>query len=245
MTRKTISNFIKAAALSLAFGAFTATSANAGLTSIKAPKTGEMGIEQILEGTYGGNFTLSGGNLTNGTITAVRVDDDLDQTFAAGTYDICAKAKFSGYTQSLGYMDETGGTMHSLFSTSGFGLGCIGSAGNIVIGDEFCFTRDGESGLQMSENNENSDGRDHVITFAIEGLNQQPTYLMFFEDLNLGGSVGGNRSYADYNDLVVQLSRVTGSPIAAPLPPAVLSGGLLLIGNGILGLKRRMKRAGK
>ena len=46
-------------------------------------------------------------------------------------------------------------------------------------------------------------------------------------------SIGGNRSYADYNDLVVQMSRLSGSPIAAPLPPAVLSGGLLLIGNGI------------
>ena len=243
MTRKTISNFIKAAALTVAFGAFTATSANAGLTTVKAPKVGEMGIEQILENTYGGNFVLSGDNYTNGTITATRIDDDNDQEWSAGTFDLCVKAKFSGYTQSLGYMGRDN-TIHNLLDATGLGLACTGDATNIVIGDEFCLARSGDSGTQMSENDENSDGRDHMISFAIDGL-QQPTYMLFFEDLNLGGGVGGNRSYADYNDLVVQLSRTTGSPVAAPLPPAVLTGGLLLAGNGIIGFVRKSKKAAK
>ena len=246
MTRKSISTWIKSAALSAAFAAFTATSAHAGLTTVKAPRTGELGIEQILENTYGGNFVASGNNWTNGTITANRIDDSVDQEWSAGNYDIHTVAKFSGYTQTLGVMSHSDNTIHNLFSSTGFGLGGTGSINNVVMSDTFCFSRDGDSGLNMSENDENSDGRDHVVTFKIDGVSNDPTYLLFFEDMNLTGSTWGNRSYADYNDLVVQLNRVASTnPAAAPLPPAVLTGGLLLAGNGILGFVRKAKKAAK
>jgi hypothetical protein len=241
MTRK-LNKWIRTAALSLAAMSFTAASANAGFTTVKAPKPTEMGIEQILEGTYGGNFVASGNDFTNGTITAHRIDDDSDQMFTGGTFDICAKAKFSGYSQELGFMSEGGGPVNSLLDVSGFGLACNGMVNGVTIGGDFCFTRDGDSGLQMSEVNENSDGRDHMVSFSIEGLNSE-TYLLFFEDLNLGPTTGGNRSYADYNDLVVQVSRGSQPPIAAPLPPAVLTGGLLLAGNGLFALVRKVKKS--
>src|SRR5213592_1981564 len=164
MTRK-LNNWIRTATLAAAAMSFTAASANAGFTTVKPPKPTEMGIEQILEGTYGGNFVASGNDFSNGTITAHRIDDDLDQTFSAGTYDICAKAKFSGYTQELGYMSHSGGPVHDLLDVSGFGLACSGMINGVTIsGGDFCFTRDGDSGLQMSETNENSDGRDHMVS---------------------------------------------------------------------------------
>jgi hypothetical protein len=243
MTRKTLSNWMKTTATVAAFTTFTAASAHAGLTTVKPAKPSEMGIEQILEGTYGGNFSASGSNFTNGTLTATRIDDDFDQVWTGGTFDICAKAKFSGYTQSLGYMSHSDNTIHNLFDTTGFGLACSGSLSNIVIGDDFCFSRDGDSGLQMSELNENTDGRDHMVSFKIDGLNS-PTYLLFFEDLNLTPGLSLNRSYADYNDLVVQVTRSNGGGIAAPLPPAVLTGGVLMAANAVVGLIRR-KRSGK
>ena len=246
MTRNTISTWIKTAALSAAFATFTATSAHAGLTTVKAPRVGEMGIEQILENTYGGNFNASGANWSNGSITATRIDDSVDQEWSAGTYDLHTVAKFSGYTQTLGVMSHSDNTIHNLFSSTGFGLGGTGSINNVVMGDTFCFSRDGDSGLDMSEDNENSDGRDHMVTFKIDGLSNDPTYLLFFEDMNLTGSTWGNRSYADFNDLVVQLDRVTpNNPAAAPLPPAVLTGGLLLAGNFIAAGVRKMKKAAK
>jgi len=243
--RTKISTFIKTAALSAAFATFTATSANAGLTTVKAPHNGEMGIEQILENTYGGNFVASGSNWTNGTITANRIDDSVDQEWSAGNYDIHTVAKFSGYTQTLGIMSHSDTTVHNLFSSSGFGLGGTGSVNNCVMSDTFCFTRDGDSGLQMSEDNENSDGRDHMVSFQVSGLSNDPTYLLFFEDLNLTNTIGGNRSYADFNDLVVQVSRSTGQAVAAPLPAAFIPGVLLLAGNGVYGFIRKSRKAAK
>jgi hypothetical protein len=250
MTRKSISTkistFIKTAALSAAFATFTASAAHAGLTTVKAPHNGELGIEQILENTYGGNFSASGNDFSNGTISATRIDDSVDQEWSAGTYDICAKAKFSGYTQTLGVISHGDNTIQNLFTSGGFGLGCTGTASNVVLGDTFCFSRDGDSGLDMSEDNENSDGRDHMVTFKINGLSNDPTYLLFFEDLNLTGNTWGNRSYADFNDLVVQVSRLDGqSPAAAPLPAAFIPGMLLLAGNGVYGMVRKAKRAAK
>ena len=248
MTRKTIGNFIKTTAIAAAatFASFNAASAHAGLTAVKPAKSSEMGIEQILENTYGGNFTAGGSNFTNGTITATRIDDDFDQVWSGGTFDICAKAKFSDYTQSLGFKLESGGSVVNLFDATGFGLGCLGELNGVVIGEDFCLSRSGDSGSQMSENDENSDARDHMVSYKIEGLGgNDDTYLLFFEDMNLTGSTWGNRSYADYNDLVVQLSRSTGGNIAAPLPPAVLTGGLLLAGNALLALIRKGKRSSK
>jgi hypothetical protein len=250
MTRNTISTkistWLKTTALSAAFVAFGATAANAGLTTVKAPHNGELGIQQILQSTYGGTFNASGNDFSNGSISATRIDDSLDQEWSAGTYDLHTVAKFSGYTQTLGVMSHSDNTIHDLFTSSGFGLSGTGSIDNVVMSDSFCFSRDGDSGLNMSENNENSDGRDHMVTYKISGISNDPTYLLFFEDLNRTGNTWGNRSYADFNDLVVQLNRVSDrTPAAAPLPAAFIPGVLLLAGNGVYGFIRKSKRAAK
>ena len=106
MTRKTFNNWIRTTTLAAAVTMFGAATAQASLTAVKPPNASEMGIEQILQGTYSGNFSASGNNFTNGAVTATRIDDDLDQVWTGGTFDITAKAKFSGYTQTLGYVGQ-------------------------------------------------------------------------------------------------------------------------------------------
>src|SRR5438552_2966235 len=134
MTRNKLSNWIRTTTLAAAVTMFGAASAQASLTAVKPPNASEMGIEQILAGTYGGNF------------------------------------------------------------------------------------------------------------YAIHGLSNPDTYLLFFEDMDLTANTWKNRSYADYNDLVVQVNRSSATPLAAPLPPAVLTGGLLMAGNGLFALIRKVKK---
>src|SRR5438094_7304159 len=222
MTPNKLSNWIRTATLAAAVTMFGAASAQASLTAVKPPNASEMGIEQILQGTYGGNFSANGNNFTNGAVTATRIDDDLDQVWTGGTFDITAKAKLSGYSQTLGYVGHPGnGPVNHLLDVTGSGLSAGGTLSHVTIGEDFCFVREGDSGTQMSELNENSDGRDHMISYAIHGLSNPDTYLLFFEDMDLTASTWKNRSYADYNDLVVQVNRSSATPLAAPLPPAV------------------------
>lgn len=239
MLRSKLSRRLAAIVAAATFATFGPISAQASLTTVKPPKPSEMGIEQILENTYGGNFSLVGNNYTNGSITANRIDDSLDQVWHDGKFDINAKAKFSGYSQSLGYETAGGGSTHHLLDVTGFGLGAIGSITGVSIHEsDFAFVRSGDSGTQTSQDALNSDARDHMVTFQIDGVGNPDTWMLFFEDLNVDGHMG-NRSYADFNDLAVELTR-TG--VAAPLPPAVLSGGLILAGNFIV-TKLRKKRA--
>ena len=84
-------------------------------------------------------------------------------------------------------------------------------------------------------------------TFAVWGpqcdMGQEYWGCLFGEHFNPGGQhvmlqqapadkVKQVLKPSDYNDLVVQVSRSTPA-LAAPLPPAILSGGLLLAGNGL------------
>ena len=51
-------------------------SARAGFTTVStSTNRGELGHADILAGVYGGSFSASGVNFTNGSITAVRVHD--------------------------------------------------------------------------------------------------------------------------------------------------------------------------
>jgi hypothetical protein len=61
-----------------------ATSAHAGFTTINSPHPGERSHERILETVYGGDFTKSGNDYTNGAITVTRLDDSMDKTFGSG-----------------------------------------------------------------------------------------------------------------------------------------------------------------
>ena len=64
MIRKAFNKWLRTAALAGAMASFTAASAHASFTTVKAAKPSEMGIEQILEGSYGGNFVASGNDFS-------------------------------------------------------------------------------------------------------------------------------------------------------------------------------------
>src|SRR5262249_29109972 len=84
--------------------------------------------------------------------------------------------------------------------------------------------RTGNSGTQSSTPSENADGADHVVTYQVSGSHPDPQYVQFWEDLNTTPDlIAKNRTVSDFNDLVVQLS-----PRPIPLPPAMLSGCVLL-----------------
>src|SRR5215207_2444823 len=97
-------------------------SAQAGLTSTKAPFVGENSPSEILGDVYGGSFSASGSDFTNGAIKAIRVDDDDDQTYGGGTYSARALAAYSSdkLSQSFGLLDgESGGSFDELFDVNG------------------------------------------------------------------------------------------------------------------------------
>ena len=60
-----------------------AASAHAGFSTVGS-NAYEPSHEQILESLYGGDFTASGNDFSNGTVTATRVDDADDEVFASG-----------------------------------------------------------------------------------------------------------------------------------------------------------------
>jgi len=261
---------IASLAAAILFGVFVAGEARAGLTKgISSPPKGEQGIAAILGRTYGGSFSASGSNYTNGTLTAVRVEDETadndplsvrgtpgpnggsssDQFWAAfaGDFSARALARFAGKAQSFGYIaddalgneaTESASAFQKLFSVGGSGYNVSGSAKNVdLIGQTWSWGRSGGGDTFSSAAAANPDGRDHVVTYRIDGLNDnRTTWALFWEDLD-AGRAGHNSSMADYNDLAVEISaaNATASSVAAPLPPAAWSGIAML--TGLIALK--------
>ena len=117
-------------------------------------------------------------------------------------------------------------------NVTGSGYNVSGSANCDMDGKTFEFTRSGDSGTQCSLDSMNSDNRDHMVTYEVDGLAGQtgPVWVMFWEDLNKTPDLSKNRTYMDYNDLAVEI-RSTVTPI--PLPPAA-SAGLITLGGMLL-----------
>jgi hypothetical protein len=228
--------------------------AQAGFTTVNGPAAHNKGHEGIIENFYGGDFTANGLSFSNGTINAERIADtgsSNDQLFKAGTFDAQTVASFAAANQSFGYFAGTnGGSFVDLFDVSGKGYGATGTASNVsVSGDQLRFARSGSTGTQTSQDSDNFDLRDHLISYQITGLSNQKddVYLLFWEDLNVGRNLMPGKAATNYNDLVVQVS-YTGAPtpgdggtVAIPLPNASYAGFTMLGALGGLGLLRRRK----
>lgn len=218
--------------------------AQAATTSIVAPPPGEDNHLTIFENVYGGGtWSAFGNDFSNGSLTAVRMDDDDDQVFSLDTLvDGSARAVFARFNQSFGYLagDSSSGSIEDdyteLFGVSGNGYSVAGSQSDIdLTGSDFRWARKGANGVASSKNSDNPTGQDHLITYTVQGLNApDPVYMLFFEDLF------GDASDNDYNDLVVEISAV--SPTAAPTPAAVVPG-LALLGFAAFGRRRRHRHA--
>ncbi len=234
MTR-TRSNWMTAFAVAAAALGFGASQAMASTTTVQPPAAGEDSHEQIFENVYGGDFVQAGNDFTNGTITATRIDDDNDQiwnlTKAVNTH---ARAVFASLNQTFGYIPGADGTLGDfvkLFDVTGTGTNgyTVGGQAQVELTGDFKWARQGSNGTASSENADNPDSIDHLVSYEISGIDApKPIFMLFFEDL-----YQNNGEYdADYNDLVVEVASVP--------TPGAFGAGLALL--GVAGLVRRRRR---
>jgi hypothetical protein len=231
------------------------STASAGPTVVRNAPAGELGAAGIFSHVYGGAFSAAGDGYTNGTVTATRVGDDSlellsslstggdagDSVWSDGKFEARTIAKFSLNTQSFGtFGGDSGGSFESLFDAAGFGTDVTGAGVIDLSGETWRWGRTGSSGTHSSLASDNFDGRDHLVTYRIDGLDADgPVWALFWEDLDKTATVGKYRSYADYNDFVIELRGITPDVTAVPLPPALLPALAVLGGMGYVRNRRR------
>jgi len=246
MTRSN-GKWILSATIVGAVAAFGAVDAHAGFTEIGKGRKAEANQEQILEHTYGGDFVANGANFSNGTVTATRLDDGNDSVWSSTQVSSARTvAAFAKRKQAFGYFGgSSGGDFKKLFDVSGTsGFDVQGNATGLgsVLDGSIRFGRSEKLTKAFSSlASENRDGRDHMITYKVTGLDgtTNPVYLMFWEDK------WGRRSDFDFNDLVVEVKGAQGEPLLIPLPAAAWSGLGSLAGLGMLmGWKRARRWVG-
>ncbi|MEO1534129.1 MAG: DUF4114 domain-containing protein [Planctomycetota bacterium] len=191
----------------------------AGQTTINAPGLFERDQAEILADAFGGAFSQSGTDLIGDTIRAIRVDDESDQTWNAGTYDVAIIGRESLFNTKFGYATEDDSFERVLRTTSG------PKCATITVEDDFAWAVKNHAllggNVYTSENEANSDGRDHMVTYQLLDGDRAIGYALFFEDW------GGHFSDNDFNDLAVIVSIV-------PAPTAALLGFTSL---GVLGVR--------
>jgi hypothetical protein len=237
--------------------------ANAGgVTAVNtaSPSDG-VSVIDILNHTYGGSF---GGNaatsLTNGGVTATRIDDfttsallggsnplylgtglgDSDQVWHDGTIAFAAEARYAGYGQYFGYRNGTaGGTgVTNGIAISGSGYGVSGGGSWFVGPTAFQWIRAGNASFTNDPNNGDvyssiaANNADHADHLVTYRVTGLGNlrYMLFWEDLPSAN--GGLPGDYDYNDLAIEIQTIT----AIPLPSAGAMAGVGLLG---LGLRRR------
>ncbi|MDD5011146.1 MAG: PEP-CTERM sorting domain-containing protein [Phycisphaerae bacterium] len=225
--------------VSLVFGDYS-------YTDVYSPPVGEATQAQILSQIYGGSFTQTGVNYSNGTISALRVYDhddddirldlldgdigDVDKVWTDGVATVTAKAKWAGDTQSFGW-NQGGlgtGTYEELLTHNDVG----GPGALLDITGDFLWGYMPNGEEWWSLNDENYRQEDHMITYKVEGLAQEGiTWLLFMEDRPFvlwEGCRWVTASDRDYNDFVVEIS-------AIPEPAT-----LCLLAIGALLLRKRL-----
>lgn len=204
----------------------SASTSLAATTPIQPPRAGEASHGDIFAHWYGGTFVLqaNGRDFSNGSVTAIRIDDSLDTLFTTDGFDATARAVFADFSQTFGYLPgPSGGSFVSLFDVVSDGYAAAGSAAGVVINGEFRFARDGNKGvLASSLPADNADLIDHLVTYRVTGLGN-PVLMLFWEDLHAAGSD------FDYNDLVVEVNgaRIVPTPAAVGAGLAMMTVGLL------------------
>ncbi len=210
-----LTGFVAVAVSGSAFAEFTTIQDNAG----------EASHLDIFNAVYGGGFTADGLNFTNGTLTAVRLDDAADQSFALSSFNAKAIAKFASLDQSFGYLNADGDYVN-LFEESGEGFAASGSVEGVSLDSPIVFAREGVNGVVSSDVSSNPDLRDHLVTYRLDGMPGE-VYVLAFEDL-FGGPEDD-----DFQDLVIEVSSINVVP-----SPAAMGGGLMLLG-GLVARRRR------
>ncbi|MFQ5501404.1 MAG: DUF4114 domain-containing protein [Phycisphaerae bacterium] len=189
---------------------------------------------QILDDIYGATFVASGLDFTNGTVTARRVFDQgsimetlhlvtgdqngVDQVWTDGISTVTASAKFALLNQSFGWNGGGMGTAYTELLTDA-DVGGPGVPVNIM-GDFLWGSNPSSPDMWWSQEPQNTDGADHLITYKIDGLGTADTvWLLFWED------TAATTSDFDYNDFVVEV-RAIPEPATAMF---LIFGGVSLI----------------
>jgi hypothetical protein len=246
--------------------------ARAGFTPINPPPFGEDTHQEILTAIYGGEFVSTGPlglDFTNGAISATRIEDFFeptgngheplslindygtdDQIWEADFQFASAQAKFAVFQQNFGYflgLDDD--TYHKLFDQTGLIYDVDGESSLAeVSGQTIRWGRGGEDRVVSSRMSDNEDGKDHMVTYLITGVNQPVMvdgqqvrgtpnndlirWLVFFEDKFQGEF----KFDFDFNDLVVEITALPKDVIPEP-------GSMALLGIGAMAFLRRTRRA--
>lgn len=190
-------------------------------------------------GSMGSLTTLLGSLYPSSTL--VRVSDGGDQLWISEAGNSTAVARFAGDTNTFGYIGGWSGTpsatwMPQFTVTGGNGTlnPAVYTAALPTGGTQFRFGLSGGGNLFSSQNSDNIDGLDHMVTWYIAGGVGVGDYVVAFEDLP--GPLGGG-SDRDFNDLILTIAG------ARPTPEP---GTLILLGSAAAGIyvwSRRRKVA--
>jgi len=240
-------------------------SARAGFTTVStSTNRGELGHADILAGVYGGSFSASGVNFTNGSITAVRVHDFDSGDGQSGTLNLLSgsldgindqvwhdgvslmgvRTRYGSYGTTLGVYQgsdqpDTGFTGSSLLSTGDnpfVGTGMTYGSTTLTGDWRWGTGGDGNYSSLMDDN----DGVDHMVTYMITGeglaaLGYAADATVWLLFWDKGDETGFDRDFNDYVAEVVAL----GVAIPIPTPVAMAAVGLC----GILLVRKRFARS--
>lgn len=165
-----------------------------------------------------------------------RIDDDMDQYWTgAGEITTTAIAKYAGYSQQFGFINESDDFTSLLYVPY---MDAQSNSFNVTeSGSPFRFGLDPSgSPLFSSDASENAlcvgffcvPGLDHMVSWLITDGEYAGDYVLAWEDLVFLGD-------RDYNDLVVRVSGVSTQVV--PVPAAVW-----LFGSGLIGLAAFARR---
>lgn len=203
---------------------------------------GEPTVMKILQNYYGGTWSGSATNYSNGALSATRLKDygavasvlgnsaiaGNDQSFSSDSTTFKLISKNAGDSSSIGWLDDAaGGAYHELFADTG----AIGASVTANLSSNFRIQLHDKSKnttftTRASDNVKSGVAYDQMITYRINGLQTtDAVYVMCFEDL-----IGQNSSDYDFNDAVVEM-RTNSVPAPASLA--------LLSASGILARRRR------
>jgi len=172
-----------------------------------------------------------------GLASLQRIDDDMDQYWTgAGEITVTAVAKYAGYSQHFGFINESDDFTSLLYVP--YMDGQSNSFNVAASGSPFRFGLDPSgSPLFSSVASENAlcawfictPDLDHMVSWLITDGEFAGDYVLAWEDLKFLGD-------RDYNDLVVRVSGV--STHVVPVPAAAWLFGSVLIGLAAFARRR-------